>query len=282
MAHAVATGRFDAISEEASFTAWRSPDELRAGLTSGSILASVVPVQAAANLYNRGFPIRLANVMTNGLLYIASSRTDIAAIPDLAGRSVAVPYRGDTPEILFGQLLVHHGLDAETDLDIAYAGTPTEAMQLLLAGRVEAALTSEPATTAAVLRGRQGGIDVRRAIDLQSAWGEMTGAGPVLPQAGFAVTEAFMESHGNALPGMLEILETVTAEVLADPAAAAANATDALGMPAPLLAASVPHCNLVARPAREARGDVERMLTAMTGPTFERIGGGLPDDAFYL
>jgi NitT/TauT family transport system substrate-binding protein len=282
MAHAVATGRFDAISEEASFTAWRSPDELRAGLTSGSILASVVPVQAAANLYNRGFPIRLANVMTNGLLYIASSRTDIAAIPDLAGRSVAVPYRGDTPEILFGQLLVHHGLDAETDLDIAYAGTPTEAMQLLLAGRVEAALTSEPATTAAVLRGRQGGIDVRRAIDLQSAWGEMTGAGPVLPQAGFAVTEAFMESHGNALPGMLEILETVTAEVLADPAAAAANATDALGMPAPLLAASVPHCNLVAHPAREARGDVERMLTAMTGPTFERIGGGLPDDAFYL
>lgn len=282
MAHAVATGRFDAISTESRFTAWRSPDELRAGLTSGTILASVVPVQAAANLYNRGFSIRLANVMTNGLLYIASPVTDIATIPDLAGRSVAVPYRGDTPEILFSQLLAHHGLDAENAPDITYAGTPTEAMQMLLAGRVDAALTSEPATTAAVLRGRQGGIDVHRVIDLQAAWGEMTVSEPVLPQAGFAVTEAFMEVHGEALPDMLAILETVTAEVLADPAAAAANATEALGMPAPLLAASVPNCNLVARPATEARGDIERMLTAMTGPSFERIGGSLPDDAFYL
>jgi NitT/TauT family transport system substrate-binding protein len=282
MAHAVATGRFDAIASGTSFTAWRSPDELRAGLTSGSIRASVVPVQAAANLYNRGFPIRLANVMTNGLLYIASAAEGVAAIPDLAGRSVAVPFRGDTPEILFGQLLVHHGLDAEADLDITYAGTPTEAMQLLLAGRVEAALTSEPATSAAILRGRQAGLEVRRAIDLQTAWGEMTGAAPVLPQAGLAVTGDFLETRGEAVPEILSILEAATVEVLADPAAAAAHAIEALGMPAPVLAASVPHSNLVARPAAEARADIERMLTAMTGPTFEKIAGSLPDDAFYL
>lgn len=282
MAHAVATGRFDAIASETSFSAWRSPDELRAGLTSGSIQASVVPVQAAANLYNRGFPIRLANVMTNGLLYIASTAEGVSAIPDLAGRSVAVPFRGDTPEILFGQLLVHHGLDAEADLDITYAGTPTEAMQLLLAGRVEAALTSEPATSAAVLRGRQAGLEVRRAIDLQVAWGDMTGAEPVLPQAGLAVTGDFLETRGDALPEILSIIEAATAEVLADPQAAAAHATEALGMPTPLLAASVPHSNLVARPATEAREDIERMLTAMTGPSFEKIAGRLPDDAFYL
>ncbi len=282
LAHAVATHRFAEVAASTSMTVWRTPDELRAGLTSGQILLSVVPVQAAANLYNRGFPIRLANVMTNGLLYIISGDPAIAAIPDLNGRKVAVPFRGDTPEILFGQLLAHYGLNTQTDLEITYAGTPIEAMQLFLAGRVDAALTTEPSTTAAVIQGRKAGKDIRRAINLQDAWGAMTGAAPVLPQAGLAITGAFLEAHGDTVPTILSGLAAATAEVLADPATAATHATKVMGMPAPLLAAAVPHCNLVARPAAEARADVERMLTAMTGPDMGAINGRLPDDGFYL
>lgn len=281
LAHAVATGQFNNIASKASFTAWRNPDELRAGLTSGDILLSVVPVQAAANLYNRGFPIRLANVMTNGLLYIVAEDTSITAIPDLAGRHIAVPYRGDTPEILFGQLLAHHGV-AESDLQITYAASPTEAMQLMLAGRVDAALTAEPSTTAAVLRAKQAGKDIKRVISIQDAWGEMMGASRVLPQAGLAVTQAFLDESGDDLPALLGIIETATASVLADPKTAARNATEALGTPAPLLAASIPSSNLVARSASEAREDIERMLTGMAGKDFAKIGGALPDDSFYL
>ncbi|WP_323006454.1 ABC transporter substrate-binding protein [Pseudorhodobacter sp.] len=282
LAHAVATNRFADIADTASMTAWRTPDELRAGLTSGSILLSVVPVQAAANLYNRGFPIRLANVMTNGLLYVATANDGITAMPDLKGLRVAVPFRGDTPEILFGQLLAHHGLNPETDLEISYAGTPIEAMQLLLAGRVDAALTAEPSTTAAVIAGQQAGKQVRRAIDLQAAWGEMTGAAAVLPQAGLAITGAFLTEHNDAIPALLAALKAANDEVLADPATAAGNAAKVLGMPAPLLAASVPHSNLVARAAGEARADIERMLAAMTGTDMAAINGKLPDDSFYL
>ncbi len=282
LAHSVATNRFADIADAASMTAWRAPDELRAGLTSGTIRLSIVPVQAAANLYNRGFPIRLANVMTDGLLYIATGDDSIGDIADLKGHSVAVPFRGDTPEILFGQLLTHHGLDAETDLKITWAGTPIEAMQLLLAGRVDAALTAEPATTAAVIAGRQAGKDIRRAINLQAAWGQMTDAGPVLPQAGLAITGDFLSAHGDAVPALLAGIEAATADVLADPAKAAKYAADALGMPAPLLAASIPHSNLVARAASEARADIERMLRTMTGADMAAINGRLPDDGFYL
>lgn len=282
LAHAAATGAMADIATTVTFSAWRNPDELRAGLTSGEIKLSVVPIQAAANLYNRGFPIRLANVMTNGLLYIISEQSEIQTIADLSGRRLAVPFRGDTPEIILGQLLAHYGLDASGDLDITYTGTPIEAMQLLLAGRVDAALTAEPSTTAGVLRGRKAGKEVKRVIDIQSAWGDMTGSNPVLPQAGLAVTQAFLDKHSAELPALLGTLETATADVIADPKGAAAHATEALGLPAPLIAASVPHCNLVARPAAEARADVERMLKAMAGPDMAKIGGSLPDDAFYL
>jgi hypothetical protein len=116
------------------FAPWRTSDELRAGLTSGQIALSVVPVQAAANLYNRGFPIRLAHLMTNGLLYIISAAPDIKGFPDLARRKVAVPFRDDTPEIILSQLLAHHGIDAQAGLQSTDTATPIEAMQLLLAG----------------------------------------------------------------------------------------------------------------------------------------------------
>ncbi|MEM9631853.1 MAG: PhnD/SsuA/transferrin family substrate-binding protein [Pseudomonadota bacterium] len=282
LAYAVASGAFDGITDDATFKAWRNPDELRAGLTSGNIGISVVPVQAAANLYNRGFPIRLANVMTNGLLYIISEDAGIKSVKDLKGHSIAVPFRGDTPEIIFGQLLSFNGLNAEQDLQITYAGSPIEAMQLLLAGKVDAALTAEPSTTAGVLRGRMAGKKVSRVIDIQKAWGEMTGAAPVIPQAGLAVTQAFLDANAEIVTNIQATLKTVTSEVIEDPQKAAGAATKALGLPAPLLAASVPHCNLVARPATEARADVERMLSAMAGADMERIGGKLPDDKFYL
>ena len=77
-------------------------------------------------------------------------------------------------------------------------------------------------------------------------------------------------------------IDSATPEVLAHPATAAAHATEALGMPAPLLAPSVPYSNLVARPAKEARADVERMLSAMSGPDMDAINGKLPDSGFYL
>lgn len=90
LAYAVKSGKFADIAKEATFTAWRNPDELRAGLTSGSVLISVVPVQAAANLYNQGFPIRLLNAMTDGLLYVISGSPEVNGIVELAVEALAV------------------------------------------------------------------------------------------------------------------------------------------------------------------------------------------------
>lgn len=281
LAHAVATGRLSQLAKDASFTAWRNPDELRAGLTSGQITASVVPAQLAANLYNRGFPIRLANIMTEGLLYVLSEDQGIGAIPDLAGRSLAVPFRGDTPEILFTQLLRHHGI-AEDDVEVTYTATPVEAVQLLLAGRVNAAMIVEPAASAAVLKGRQAGKDVQRVIDITAAWGEMTGGAAVLPMAGLALTEAVYAQRPELVDPLRAALREAAQDVLANPLAAAANATDPLGLPAPVIAELIPNSRLVARNAAEARPQIEAMFRAMAGDDLKRIGGAMPGDDFYL
>lgn len=282
LAHAVASGRLSGIADKLDFKVWRNPDEMRAGLTSGTMQTVVMPVQAAANLYNRGFKLKLLNVMTRGLLYVISTDSSITALSDLRGRKLAVPFRNDTPDLVLARMLKHAGMSAGIDLTVETVGSPVEAIQLLLAGRVDAVLAPEPAISAAILRGKSAGKDISRVIDIQKAWGEMSGGKPVLPQAGLAVTNAFAEANRDAVDRLQTALEEAAASVNAYPEQAAAEATAALEMPVPVLTASVATSNLVAHRASAARAEIEAMLNTLSDADPALIGGKLPDDGFYL
>lgn len=305
LAHAVEAGRLRDLGGEISLTVWRSPDELRAGLTSGAIDLSVVPAQVAANLYNRGMGMRLVNVMTNGLLYIMARDGALDGMAALAGKTLAVPFPNDTPDFITRALLDHHGLAGKVELLLP--ATPMEAAQMLLAGRIDAAVLSEPVASAMVLRssapapdvhaaevagaqaqkaqeaGAVGGpaIPLVRAIDIQAEWGAVTGLGPVVPQAGLAVTNRFSADHADLIAPLQKVMEDATIAVLADPKAAATQASPHLELPAPILAASIPYANLVATPASQARPALEAMFNLMAGNDAAILGGKLPDDGFY-
>lgn len=282
LAHAVASGALSGVADKASFTAWRNPNEMRAGLTSGTMQAVVLPVQAAASLYNRGFKLKLLNVMTKGLLYVISTDTGVTDFNGLKGKTLAVPFRNDTPDLVLARLLPHYGLVAGTDLKVETVGSPVEAIQMLLAGRVDAVLAPEPAISAAIMRGKAAGKDVARVIDIQKVWGEVSGGEPVLPQAGLAVTDAFSEANPGIANAIQDALEKAAASVNANPDKAAADATAALEMPPPVLAASIATSNLVALRASQARASIESMLKTLSDADPALIGGKLPDDGFYL
>lgn len=277
--------RTEALAEftrELGFKVWRSPDEMRAGLSSGTMGAVVLPVQVAANLYNRGMKLRLLNVMTDGLLYIISADASIHGFPDLRGRSLAVPFRNDMPDLVLQRLLAHHQMQPGKDLTVQSTGSPVEAMQMLMLGRVDAALIAEPAGTAAAIQGRLMGKDIVRVIDIQAEWGRATGAAPILPQAGLAITEALLQAQPGLAPALQAALERAARDCSADPDAAAARAAPFLDFPAPVLAASIPVSRLVATPARAARASIEAMLEALAQEDPAIIGGQLPDTDFYL
>src|SRR5690606_30738886 len=88
IAQAVASGSLDAIAPGIAFKAWKTPDELRAGLSSGSMPASVVPSYVAANFYNRGLGLKLLNINTNGLLYVLAADEGLKDIASLKGKIV--------------------------------------------------------------------------------------------------------------------------------------------------------------------------------------------------
>lgn len=280
LAHAIAAGMLAELAPEITLTTWRTPDELRAGLTSGTIDLSVMPVQVVSNLYNRGMGVGLVNTMTDGLLHIVAAEGEITDLAGLQGKRLAVPFVNDTPDFVLRALLDAQGLsDAVEQVPV---GSPIEAAQMLLAGQIDAALLSEPASTVAVMRGIPAGRHLARVIDLQEEWGRQTGEAPVLPQAGLAATQAFLDRGRELLPQLQAALEQATAAVLADPGRAASDATAALEMPAPVLALSIPHSRLVTRPASQSRPAIESMLSLMGKGDPAIIGGQLPDDGFYL
>lgn len=279
LAQAVASGALKDLAAEVTLTIWRSPDELRAGLASGDIGLSVVPVQTAANLYNRGMGLRLVNAMTEGMLCVMAPEGTVARLAGLAGKRVSVPFVNDTPDFLLRAVLAHHGLLDKVEQ--VPAGSPIEAAQMLLSGRIDAALLSEPASSGVILMGGAAGKALERAVDLQEEWAAISGLGPVLPQAGLAVTQAFSEAHGDLIAPLQAALEAATAAVLADPATAAKAAAPKLELPEPILAASIPHSRLIARPASAMRPEIEAMLGLMAEGDPAIIGGKLPGAEFY-
>lgn len=280
LAHAVAEGRLRAVADRVDFKVWRTPDEMRAGLTSGTMQAVVMPVTAAANLHTRGLGVKLANIMTNGLLYVISTDPAVKGMGDLRGRRVTVPFANDTPELVFDTVLARHGLTDEVTVD--RSGSPIEAIQMLLSGRIETALVPEPAAAAAIFKGKASGKAVYRSFDMQVEWGALTGLGPIMPQAGLAFSVAFLNDHAERIEPLLGALERATQEVNADPARAAGHAASALELPWPVIEQAIPTSNLVATRARAARSAIEALLSAVGAVSPAMIGGRMPDETLYL
>jgi NitT/TauT family transport system substrate-binding protein len=282
LAHAVAERMLRDVADKVEFKAWRNPDEMRAGLTSGTMQAVVVPTQVAANLFNRGLGLRLVNVMTDGLLYIVANDPALTRVESLRGRKIAVPFRNDTPEFVFRRILKAKGMTSG-DLTVETTGTPIEAMQLLLAWRIEAALVPEPAATAAIVRGKLAGRTIARTMDIQKLWAEITGeTRGTLPQAGLAVTAAFGTEHPRLVSRLHEGLARAAAAVVAAPAVAANHAAAALELPWPIIEQSIPWSNLVCRRASDARPALEAMFATIAEADASLLGGKLPAAEFYL
>ncbi len=176
--HMVESGALNDLADKVEFVSWRDPDQLRLMALNGQADVLAMPVNVAANLYNRGAKLRLLNVSTWGLLWLVSRDPGLTTIADLRGKEITMPFRGDMPDILFGLLAERAGLDVRKDLRLRYVATPIDAMQLLLMRRTDHALLAEPAISMALRKAGSGPLslvapELHRSIDLQQEWGRL-------------------------------------------------------------------------------------------------------------
>lgn len=281
VARLVAAGALDGLVANPDVTIWRSPDQMRAGVLSGDLPVFGVPSYSCANLFNRGVPVRMLNILTWGLLYLVTRDDTVNEMADIAGKRLAVAFRNDAPDLILRLVLSRLGLEPGRDVHLEYVGTPTEAVQLLLAGNVDSAVVPEPAATATLARAAQQGISVRRAADLTAEYGRLTGRAPRIAQAGLGVSEELVQNHPEIVAAIHRGCVEAGQWVLANPAEAGALGEPLLEMPAAMIERSIPHFRLEVASAAEARADMEAYFTDLMELSPDIVGGRLPEASFY-
>ena len=182
--------------------------------------------------------------------------------------------RHDLPDLVLTVLQRHAGLK-DTDLErVVTAGAP-EAIGLLLAGRLDAALVVEPLAAAALAKAQATGRPLVRALDVNVAWDRATGRKGGIPQIGLAVAGPLKAQIPALQAGLQEAIQLATRQ----PDAFLAQQPPGLGDAAALRAA-LPHMALEHRSAASARADLEAFFRTLQGVN-ARLVPALPGPGFY-
>ena len=284
--HMAETNALQGLAQRTVFTSWRDPDQLRMMAMGGKADVLAMPSNVAANLFNRGAGVTLLNISTWGALWVVTRDAQRKALADFKGEEIAVPFRGDMPDIVLQLLAARQGLDPLRDFRIRYVPTPMEAMQLLITRRVSHALLSEPAVSLALRKTQSFPVgliapELHRGADMQQEWGRLYQRPARLPQAGIAavgalraqpealaaVTRAYAQSlawcRDNAMECgrmMARYIDLLTPEAVAD--AIAVSQMDAVPLP-------------------QAREELEFFFGQLMARNPGLLGGKLPAAAFY-
>lgn len=284
--HMVDSGALKDVAEIVEFVTWKDPDQLRVLALGGKADFLAMPSNVAANLYNRGQPLKLLNVSTWGVLWMVSRDKNLKTLADFRGKEIAMPFRADMPDIVFGLLAEKQGLNPKQDFKLRYVASPLDAMQLLVTRRVDHALLAEPAVLMALRKTRSFPISViapelHRSVDLQQEWGRVFKHEARIPQAGVAVlgkaladdklqarvmaayaeSLAWCQSNAQQCGAMVaKRIEQLSPEAVADS----------------LAASQTRHVSAAA-----ARGELVFFFQQLMAENPALLGGKLPDERFY-
>ena len=273
--------KIQSLAQEVDFRLWKTHDQLRAEAVSGQLQISATPTSLAANLYQRGVPIKLLNVLVWGILYLWSGDESISSWQDLKGKKILIPFRGGLPAQLFFYLASANGLNPEQELDIQYTTDFTQAVQLLLTGAGDVALLAEPAGSGAEIQGQQKDIPIRAVLNLQEEWGKATGRKPRFPQAGTLALSSLIEQYPEVIQAVQAELKNATTWATENQAEAAQLGAKYLGLKAPVIERSLAKTPLEMVAAVEAQEDLEFWFSRLMEQNPKLLQGKLPDPGFY-
>jgi NitT/TauT family transport system substrate-binding protein len=145
---AASRARFEKLTlEPVKFASW---PELAEALKAGSLEAAFALTPISLTLRQKGVPIKIVLLgHRNGSVLLAAN--DIAKVSDLRGKTVAIPSRFSTHNILLRRLLAREGMDADRDLKLVEL-PPPEMVQALARGGISAFIVAEPFGAQAELR----------------------------------------------------------------------------------------------------------------------------------
>jgi NitT/TauT family transport system substrate-binding protein len=283
LAYLAVNHKLAGVANKTELVIWENADQLKAMVAGKQGDFVTMPSNNAALFYNKGLELKLLNISVWNITYLVTVDGEVKSFSDIKGQSLVVPFQGSVPDVMFQYMATKEGLDPQKDFDLRYATDPTQAAQLLLAGKVQNAVLSEALATAVLLQTKDAEKPLHKAFAFDKAWEKATGASGQPPIAGTAATANVMNR-----PEVIAAFEREYAAavdwMLANPEAAGklmALQLPQLGLKAAVMTASLKSITWKYTPAAEARAPLEAFYSALSDLNPQVIGGKLPDDGFY-
>lgn len=257
------------------FTLGKTADEINPLLIKGDLDIALIPANVASVLYNKTQgAISIINVNTLGVLYVVTGDTTIASFNDLAGKTVLMTGKGQTPEYVVAHLLAQAGIASQVTLE--FKDTPDEVVAALAADPTATAVLPQPAATAAQAK-VQG---LSSPISLTDVWNQYESSDLV---TGVTVArKEFIKDHLDTLKEFIAGQEASVKAVNADPASAAKLVVEKGIIAAePIATKAIPLCNLVYETGNKMASMVSNYLGVLYTADASSIGGALPAEDFY-
>jgi NitT/TauT family transport system substrate-binding protein len=292
MAYLVIGDKLAGVAEETELVIWENGDQLKAIVAGGEGGFVTVPSNNAAVFHNKGLQLQLLDISVWNITYLVTSDAQASSFSDIKGQSLVVSLEGSVPDVMFQYLATSEGLDVEKDFDLRYTAAPTEAAQLLLAGKVQNAVLSEALATSVMLQSEDRESALRRALAFDEAWATATGsaavtdgvdAPPLTPIAGVVATASVMDKP-EAIAAFEQEYAAAIRWIVANPEAAGElveNELPQLGLKAAVMTSSLENITWAHTPATDAKARLEAFYSALMELSPAVVGGKLPDDGFY-
>ena len=261
------------------FTMVTAADELLAKVISGDVDIAMVPANVASVLYNKTEgKVRVIDVNTLGVLYVAESGESVQSVKDLAGKTIYLTGKGTSPDYVLQYLLSENGLTTE-DVKLEYKSEATEVVSALVQDETAIGLLPQPFVTVACMQNE----NLRVALDLTQEWENVQGEGGSSLLTGVTITrEDFLAEHEDAVQDFLAEHEESAAYTNEHPEEASELiAAQGIIEKAPVAQKAIPYCNITCVTGDEMKTAVEGYLQVLYDLDASAVGGALPAEDFY-
>jgi NitT/TauT family transport system substrate-binding protein len=272
------------IAEKTTLSVWANPTQLQAIISGAQGDFVSLPTNSAATFYNKGVPLQLLDASIWNILYLVTNDASQKSLSNLKGKRVVVPYQGAIPDAMFRFICLKQAIDPNKDIEIYYAADPVQASQLLLAGQEKYVLLSEPSATSVILKGKNAGTTLYRALNVKSEWEKATGGTSSTPVAGTVVL-GDLKNRTDVVSIFKQEYQKAIQWMLANPAEAGnvgARALSEQGFTAPVLTESMKNIEWNYVTSTEARSNLENFFDGLMQVSPNFTGGKIPDNGFYF
>jgi len=283
----VEDGTFDKDGKKSELVIWKTPDQLKALVAGGQGDFFAVPSNVGAMFYNKDIEVKLLNISIWRAIWLISRSDDKKTLADFKGETIAMPFKGDMPHIVFMELAKKQGLDPEKDFNLEYVPSPMDAAKKMIMRRVDHALLIDPAVSTVLEKSKSGmssviAPDIYRSVDIQNEWGRLFKTDNEIPFAGIMAGAEILKNPELVKKFNIEYKKAAEwcmahPEEIAKMVVKHIPQLDEKGV-----AEAMRNVILKSVDATDARPKLEAFFKVLEVSKPALLGGKLPDDDFYF